>query len=48
MPYGIVKMKHGFFVVNKETGKKFNKVAHPTKEKAMKHLAAIEIHTHGK
>lgn len=41
MPYAIKKSDSGYFVVNKETGKKMNKKPHSSKNEASSHLKAL-------
>lgn len=41
MPYHITKSENGYFVKNKNTGKKMNKSPHRSKKEATKHLKAL-------
>lgn len=43
MPYDIKKSKGGYFVHNKNTGKKYSKSPHKTLKAAKKQLAALHI-----
>lgn len=43
MPYGIKKVKGGFKVYNKDTGKTYSKKPHKTREKAFKQQAAMYV-----
>lgn len=47
MPYGIVKWGSGYFVVNKDTGKKYSKKA-LSKSMALGQLKALYANTGGK
>jgi len=44
MPYKIIKKKNdGYFVINKETGRRMNKKPHKTLREATKHLYALRM-----
>lgn len=47
MPYSIQKSTspRGYYIVNTETGKRYNKQVHKTKAKAIKHLQALHANT---
>ena len=47
MPYRLQKLRSGYFVENKKTGRHYSKRA-LSRPRALAQLRAIEIHTHGK
>lgn len=46
MPYKIIHTHKGWFVVNKETGKRKNKKPEPSYEAALRYMRALYAHTH--
>jgi len=47
MPYTLEKSNNpkGYYVINSDTGKRYNKFVHKTKAKAIKHLQALQANT---
>lgn len=43
MPFGIIKEDKGYFVINLNSKKKYNKIPHKSKLLAQKQMTAIQI-----